>query len=456
MNDLTRGPVVRHLISLAVPIAIGMAFQTLYVMVDLYFVGHIGDAAVAGLATAGNLQFIVLALTQGLGVGIMALVARAVGRGDRIDANRVFNQGLQIAALCGAATLVAGYLGAGPYLRVIAADDATRAAGTTYLYWFLPGMALQFALIAMGSALRGVGVARPGMLVQIGTVALNAVLAPVFVAGWLTGEPMGIAGAGLASSISIAIGVVWMAACFARQETYLRVDAGCRRPHAQTWKRILRVGLPPGGEFLLLFAFLALMYAVVRPFGAAAQAGFGIGSRLNQAVLLPAMAVAFAVAPLAGQNIGANRLDRAREAFAAAALIGSTIMIGLTLLCQWKPEAMMRVFTTDPDVVAFGAGYLHVSTWTFVAQCIIFSCSGMFQAFGRTLPSLGASAARLVAFALPLGWVSAQGGFSPEDVWRLALAAVTAQMCLSAWMLRLALAREAASLGVLSRRWAPA
>ena len=326
MKDMTRGSIVRHLVGLAIPIAIGMMFQMLYVMVDLYFVAGLGDAAIAGLVTAGNIQFIVLALTQVLGTGAMALIAQAVGRGDRADATLVFNQSLLIACLCAGVTLAIGYGGADLYMRSVAADEATRAAGTTYLHWFLPGMALQFALVAMGSALRGTGVARPGMIVQMATVALNALLAPVLVAGWLTHRPMGIAGAGLASSISIALGVALMTLYFARREKYIRYDAMSCRPDPMAWKRILRIGLPPGGEFVMLFVFLAVIYAVIRPFGAAAQAGFGIGSRLNQAIFLPAMAVAFAVAPLAGQNFGAHQLDRVRDTFRAAAIIGSSIM----------------------------------------------------------------------------------------------------------------------------------
>jgi Na+-driven multidrug efflux pump len=149
MKDMTRGSIVRHLVGLAVPIALGMMFQMLYVMVDLYFVAGLGDAAIAGLVIAGNIQFIILALTQVLGTGAMALIAQAVGRGDRADANLVFNQSLLIACLCAALTLVIGYGGADTYMRNVAADEATRVAGTTYLRWFLPGMALQFALVAI-------------------------------------------------------------------------------------------------------------------------------------------------------------------------------------------------------------------------------------------------------------------------------------------------------------------
>ncbi|MGD2116433.1 MAG: MATE family efflux transporter, partial [Acidobacteriota bacterium] len=94
MRDLTEGSIPKHLLRLAAPIAAGMMFQTLYYLVDLYFVSRLGEAAVAGVSTAGNLQFVVIALTQVLGVGTMTLIAHAVGRRDRDDANLVFNQSL--------------------------------------------------------------------------------------------------------------------------------------------------------------------------------------------------------------------------------------------------------------------------------------------------------------------------------------------------------------------------
>jgi putative MATE family efflux protein len=436
MQDLTQGSVFNHLVRLSAPIAIGMLFQTLYVLVDLYFVAQLGDGAIAGVGAAGNAQFLVMALTQVLGVGTMALIAQASGRKDRDDANLIFNQSLLLAVVCALATLLGGYALTAMYMRSLGADAATVAAGTTYLYWFLPGLALQFAMIAMGSALRGTGIAQPTMIVQMLTVVLNALLAPIFIAGWLTHMPLGVAGAGLASSISIAVGVVLMLLYFVRLEKYVAFDAAMFHPRFATWKRILRIGLPPGGEFALMFVYLGVIYWVIRHFGASAQAGFGIGSRVMQAIFLPAMAVAFAVAPIAGQNFGGGHGHRVRETFRAAAILGSAIMLVLTLICQWQPEWFVRGFTTDPAVIAVGAGFLHIISWNFVASGLIFTCSGLFQALGNTVPALLSSATRLVAFVLPAIWLSTWPGFELKHLWFLSVTTVTLQTLISLWLLR--------------------
>jgi putative MATE family efflux protein len=448
MQDLTQGPVSGHLVRLAVPIALGMLFQTLYVLVDLYFVAKLGDAAIAGVGAAGNAQFLVMALTQVLGVGTMALIAHASGRKDRADANLIFNQSLLLAAVCAAATLVGGYALAGAYMRSLGADAATVAAGIAYLHWFLPGLALQFALVTLGSALRGTGIAMPTMIVQMLTVLLNALLAPVLIAGWLTGVPLGVAGAGLASSISIAVGVVLMLLYFVRLEKYVGYDRSLLRARMATWKRILRIGLPPGGEFALMFVYMAVIYWVIRDFGAEAQAGFGIGSRVMQAIFLPAMAIAFAVAPLAGQNMGGGHGARVRETFRSAALIGSTLMLMLTLVCQWRPAWFIGAFTTEPAVIAVGAQFLQIIAWNFVATGFNFTCSGMFQALGNTLPPLLSSATRLLTFALPAMWLAGRPGFELWQLWYLSVATVLLQAAFNLWFVRAELSRRLGPIAV--------
>jgi len=442
MHDLTVGPVRRHLLAMAAPIAAGMLMQTLYYLVDLYFVGRIGDAALAGVGAAGNVMMIVVALTQVLGVGTVALIAQAVGRKDAADANLVFNQSLLMAAGCAVVTLAGGYALSGAYMNAVGADAATAQAGTTYLRWFLPGLALQFALVSMGSALRGTGIVKPTMIVQLVTVLLNVILAPVLIAGWGTGRPLGVAGAGLASTISIAVGVVVLFIYFERLEKYVAVHPDQWQPRLATWRRLLGIGLPAGGEFLLMFVIMAVVYVVIRPFGPDAQAGFGVGSRLMQAIFLPAMALAFAVAPVAGQNFGAQRHDRVRETFRAAAIMSSVLMVALTLLCHWRAEWLVAAFAKDPGVIGVGAQYLRTVSWNFVASALIFSCSGMFQALGNTLPSLASSASRLLSFVLPALWLAQRPGFELLEVWHLSVASVALQAIVSLLLLRWVMGRR--------------
>lgn len=436
MKDLTQGSMTRIILEMAGPIAAGMIFQTLYLLVDLYFVAGLGDASIAGVGAAGTILFIVMALTQVLGVGAVALISQAVGRKDRDAANLVFNQSIVLAAVCALATLVAGYTIATAYVASIAADEAARSEGVRFMYSFLPGMALQFALVTMGSALRGTGIVKPAMLVQALTVLLNTLLAPILIAGWLTGKSFGVVGAGLASSISVAAGVVMLWLYFVKLEHYVGFDKTLWKPKLDVWKRMLDVGLPAGGEFGLMFIYMAVVYLVIADFGAVSQAGFSIGGRVMQAIFLPAMAVAFAAGPIAGQNFGAGRADRVREVLAKGLLLNSAVMIAVTLFLQWRAEFLIQIFTDETDVIKVGADFLRIISWNFLAQGIVFTCSGIFQGLGNTRPALLSSFTRIALFAPLALFLARRDGFELEDVWYLSVVTVLLQAALSFGLLQ--------------------
>ncbi len=441
MHDLTTGSITRHILLLAGPIVAGMFFQTLYLLVDLYFVAGLGDEAIAGVAAAGNAQFIIMALTQVLNVGTMASIAHATGRKDRDEANVVFNQSLTL-AVCGALlTMLAGYSLGGRFTAHLAADAATAAAGTRYLYWFLPALALQFVIAAMGAALRGTGIAKPTMLVQMSTVILNVILAPVLIAGWGTGKPMGVAGAGLASTLAVAIGTALMALYFLKLERYVGFNRRLWALRFDVWRRILRIGLPPGGEFALMFVYLTVIYWLIRGFGSEAQAGFGIGMRVMQAIFLPAMAIAFATGPVAGQNFSAGRFDRVTATFRSSAVVITLIMLLLTAFSQWRPAMLIGVFTTEAGVIAVGGEFLRIISWNFIASGLIFTCSGIFQALGNTLPPLFSNGTRLLTFVVPGVVLAGHPGFELRHLWALSVASVALQAVVSLGLLRHSLHR---------------
>src|SRR5258707_2522011 len=315
MKDLTQGSIVGHISAMAPQMFAGMIMMMLCGLIDLYFVSGLGDAAIAGVGAAGNAGFLINALTEVLSVGTVALISHAVGRKDRADANLVFNQSLGLSAVGGILTLIAGCMLARGYMRSVGVDDAVIEAGATYLVWFLPALALQFAMLVMASALHGSGIVRPTMIVQAVTVIINILLAPVLIAGWGTGLALGVAGAGLASSIAVVIGVVMMWIYFHRSEHYVAIDRALWRPQIKQWKRILNVGLPAGGEFAIIFVNMAGIHYSPRNFRATAQAGFCIGSRLLGVIHMPAVSMGFAARALARQNFGAGNSERVRETF---------------------------------------------------------------------------------------------------------------------------------------------
>ena len=261
-------------------------------------------------------------------------------------------------------------------------------------------------------------------------------LAPFLMFGWGPFPQMGVAGAAVASLISIVFAIAWFATYFIKKDSVLHIDFAQWRPQFATWRRMLAIGLPAGFEFGMMAVYLFIVYSVIRPFGASAQAGFGIGQRVIQAGFMPVVALGFAVAPVAGQNFGAGLADRVRATFKDAVLMALGMMLLLVIVTHIAPDAMVRVFSKDPAVIAVGVEYLKIISWNFLASGVIFVASSMFQAMGNTVPSLISSGVRILVIAIPLSFMSRMAGFQLNWIWYLAMGAVFVQLLLSLALLR--------------------
>lgn len=336
MQDLTIGPITRHLLKATSFMLVTMAFQTLYFLIDLYWVGRLGTEAVAGV----------------------------------------------------------------------------------------------------GAALRAVGNFKPGMVVSTATVTLNMILAPFLIFGWGTGHPLGVAGAAISSLIAIVVGIVWLATYFLPRDAYLRFELRDWKPRLDLWKRMLAIGLPAGFEFAITAVYLAVVYSIARPFGAAAQAGFGIGMRIIQAGFMPVVALGFSVAPVAGQNFGARQAERVKSTFRDAAWMATGVMVLFALACHIAPASLVAVFSKDPAVLGVGSDYLRIISWNFVASGLIFVASSMFQAMGNTVPSLVASGVRIGLLSVIAFFLARMPGFQLRWIWYLSVGTVLVQLAIAMWYLR--------------------
>ncbi|MCF2907856.1 MATE family efflux transporter [Pseudoalteromonas sp. DL2-H2.2] len=436
MKDLTQGKIVTHLIAMAVPMAAGMFIQTLYFLVDLYFVGALGAAALAGVSSAGSVFFFIMALTQVLNIGCGTLVAHAVGRKDKAEANALFHQSMLIAGGCSVVFALLGYGFAHLFFDFMTSDAATRQAAVSYFYWFLPALLLQFGLTVMAAALRGAGVVKPVMLVSMLAIILNIVLSPVLISGWGIGYALGVAGAGLASSISALCAMVMTLWYFARKVHYLTMPCKGLAPDRKRMLQVINLGLPSGGEFLLTFMYMSVIYWALSQFTASAQAGFGLGVRIMQVLFLPVMAVAFAAPAIAAQNYAAGKYERVQQTYRYTNILTCVLMAMLTLACLVNASWFFAPFSDEPQVILVAATFLGYVSLNFVPAGYTFAASGMFQALGNTWPALYSTASRFVLFAVPVVWLAGQADFEIEQIWVFSVATVYCQAAISYLLLR--------------------
>ena len=436
MKDLTQGSVTRHLLHMSAFMAVSMMVQTLYLLADLFWVGRLGKEAIAAVGVAGNLMMIVLALTQMLGVGTTALISQAAGRKDQSHAELVFNQSCMMSILIAVGLGVLGFLTMEIYANSLSADAATAVLAKAYLRWFLPALLLQFPLVAMGSALRATGIVQAPVLFQVLSVVLNMILAPFLIFGIGPWPKLGVTGAALATFISVLVGNALMIFYFEKKYRYLRFRIPLFRPQMKIWRSMLRIGVPAGAEFILLFFYIMIVYMIIRGFGPAAQAGFGVGARVMQALFLPVVALSFAVSPVVGQNFGGRRADRVRQSVYSGLGIAAIMMLVLAFITWMAPGPMIRFFSKDPRVIAFGSDYLRIVSLNFVAAGIVFTSSSIFQGLGNTVPPLLSSASRLLLFALPALLISRAPGFDIRHIWYLSVGSQILQACINLLLLR--------------------
>jgi putative MATE family efflux protein len=441
MKDLTQGSVTKHLLQMSAFMVVSMVAQTLYLLLDMYWVAHLGKEAIAAVGVAGSITMIVVALTQMLGVGATTLISQAAGRKDQPHAELAFNQSFVMSLLVGLGLGICAFGLMNWYCDTFTADSVTASLAKSYLIWFIPALILQFPLISMGSALRATGIVQPTVILQLLSVIINAVLAPFLILG--IGFPrMGVGGAALATFIAILAADVLLFVYFEKNYHYLRFRSAQFRPQMKMWWAMLRIGLPAGAEFVLLFFYMALVYKIIVGFGPAAQAGFGLGARLMQALFLPVVALSFAVSPMVGQNFGGRKADRVRHSIYAGLAIATALMVALATITWSVPNAMIRIFSNDPQVIAFGRDYLTIVAFNFVAAGIVFTVSSVFQGLGNTVPPLISSAMRLLLFALPAFWLSRTPNFDIKYVWYLSVASQVLQACFNLLLLRRELHRK--------------
>ncbi|WP_036515739.1 MATE family efflux transporter [Nevskia soli] len=427
---------MRQLLGLVAFMMVGMVVQTLYSLIDIYWVGRLGAAAQAAVTLASNLMMVTMALSQMLAVGTRALVAQAVGRKDHEEAHHIFNQALGLALALSLLFAAAAWFGQGPYSRAFAADAQTADFALAYMAWFIPSMALQYPMMIMGSALGGTGNMKPGTVAQIASAILNMILAPLLIFGWLGLPRLGVAGAGLATFISVVASVIGLWLYFLRPQTYLRLRPGEWLPQAATIWRIVRIGLPSAMEFALMVCYMLFITAVLRPFGAAEQAAFGIGQRLLQAAMMPVFSISFAASAVAGQNYGARLGHRVRETFSASLKLGLACALPLFVVAEVFPAALVGAFSSEPAVLAGGTEFLRVIAFNLMAVSVAFASFGVLSGLGNTIPTLISSATRIALVVGPSWVLSYHAGFRPLWVWVISVAATVVQMLMNLYFLR--------------------
>lgn len=388
-QDLTRGPIPKHFWALAVPAAVGMLFNTLYNVVDVYFAGLVSTAAQAGLALGFQILFLSMALGVGLGAAMGALVGNAMGAGDRRMARRYCAQGISYGLLGAVILGVAGQFYGPALIRFVSTDAPYQDTAITYyrlLTLALPGFILAAGcngvLQAHGD---GKSMRRALVVAFFANLALNPLLMFGVPGVW---GGLGFAGLAVSTVISQTGVMIYLIRQVLRLDTMTNTEARHFTPDMPRYREITEQVVPSGFAFLIMIAAGVVVQFALKDFGEHAVAGYGIGIRLEQLVILPLIGMSSALLPIAAQNLGAGNPDRVREAIfycwkagaVVAAIAGPILWIGAPVF--------VGLFTDDAAVLDVGIDYLRIGSFMLYVYLIHFSITSFLQAAKRPIWSL--------------------------------------------------------------------
>jgi len=445
--DLTQGPILKTLVKLAVPVTISMVLFTVYLLVDIYFVGKLGPDAVAALSIASNAFFIHLGFSTILGTGGMALIAQAFGRKEYDHAAQVFKQSLLMALVIGFSEALIGLLIAPFYIEFFGGTGKSLQWGIQYFQIFSISFLFMIFLYVIGNCYRGMGDTKTPMIIMLQGNILNIVLDPILIFGWLGLPALGVRGAAIASLISqiYALGIYGYLIFFKEFHLNLR---GRWRFNPKIIKKILYIGVPSGMNHFLLAANLMITYRVISSYGIAALASIGIGFRILQGIYIPVIAVASAMAAIVGQNFGARKFSRITGTLGMAWLISTIFMIGCTAICLLFPQTLISLFSNSSEVIHFGVIYLRVFAIGFVMVGTIMVASSAFQGLGKTYPSLVGAVVDNALFAGLVFTLPVYFSWGIQSVWWIKLATAAAETVVVALWLKYELSQVHSSFTV--------
>lgn len=419
---LTTGSIPGHLVSQTLPMVIGVAAIMSIGLVDSYFIGQLGSAELAAISFIFPISVALSSLGVGVMVGINSVVARALGEGDDDKAIRRANFGVIFAVVSGLIMALTLYLLLDPLFRLMNAPDDLLPIIMTYMVPYAAGFPLILAIMGVNGVMRGQGEARKTSYVSVTYAAANWVLDPILITGAFGFEGFGIVGAAYATIIGWALGLAM--AFYLLSQTDLPFNPAKLRGASiiDPMISILRVGVPAACSNAINPIGLSVLTALIAAEGQAAVAGFGAAGRLQSFAVVPLLALSGSIGAIVGQNWGARKLDRAREAALYAGgfclVWGLAIAIAMVAAGEWFAD----FFTEDPAVIEEFALYLEIAAWGYAGFGLLIVGNGILNAVDRASFALGQSFARVFLVMLPFAWFL-QSSWGSEAIYAAELAA---------------------------------
>jgi len=388
------------LLKLSIPAFFGMFVQTLYNVVNTIFVGHfVGPLGIAGLSIVFPLQMFAMGLGMMVGMGGASLISRLLGIGDTAGAERAVGNGFTISIVLYLIVCIVVLPFIDFWLKLIGASEAVLPYARDYLFIIIIGSIFTIYSITLLSFARAEGNARVGMVAMI----IGAVLSIILSALFIIPMKMGVVGAGLATIIAQFVSTLYLLSYYLTGSSYLKIRVANLVPDLKILKAMFAIGIAAFAQTIASsLSAMILINMVVTYGGDYALSAFGIVQRIMMFAIMPAMVLGQGSQPILGYNYGARRYRHALKAIRLSLFVATVLSAGAFLVVYFIPEPLIKIFSSDPELVATGAYASKLVFLSMPLMGVVMVSTQVFQALGKALQAFITAIVRPLVFLVPL------------------------------------------------------
>lgn len=407
-EDYTQIKISRAIFLLAVPMILELIMESLFAVADIFFVGKLGASAVATVGLTETYLFLLYAIAMGLSMAVTAIVARRIGEKEKEQASIAAVQSVIIALLASLPFAVAGVFFAKDLLQLMGADAWTLQYGYRYTQWMLGGNAVIMLLFMINAIFRGAGDASVAMRVLWIANSINIILDPVLIFGWGPFPELGVEGAAIATNIGRGAGVLVQLWFLFKGGKHIRVLAAHCVIHVSVMLRIIKTSLGGIGQMIIAMTSWIFIIRIISAYGSEAVAGTTIALRIMMFTMMPAWGMSNAAATLVGQNLGANRPDRAEKSVWITGTWNMAFLIAVAVIYFVFSDALVGLFTDDPQVVLIGSQWLKIVSYSYFVYGWWMVSSSAFNGAGDTVTPTKINLVFFWLIEIPLSYLMAE------------------------------------------------
>ena len=364
-EDYTRIRMNKAIFLLAVPMILELLMESTFAVVDIYFVAKLGPSAIATVGLTETYLFLLYSIAMGLATAVTAIVARRTGEKNRELAGESAVQSIILAIIASIPFAIAGAFFSKEMLALMGADSWAIEQGFRYTQWMLGGNAIIMLLFVINAIFRGAGDAAIAMRVLLIANTANIILDPILIFGWGPIPAFGIEGAAIATNLGRALGVVVQIQALFKGGKHIQVRVPQLHWNPKAMLTIFKTSLGGIGQMIVAMTSWIFLMRILAEIGSEAVAGSTIAMRIMMFTMMPAWGLSNAAATLVGQNLGAGDPDRAESAIWKTGSYNMVFLVGVSIVYFFFNESLMRIFTEDSEVVAIGAEWLRILSFSY-------------------------------------------------------------------------------------------